>query len=189
MTNLKGKGRQAVAAVILGATFFTLSIDANARPARPASGYPIGKPNLNCIYDSARYHNVPFQLLLAVNSVEMGNTGQKVGNSNGTHDNGAFQINSIHYNRVKQITGASAYDISNRGCFNAEFAAMLLSEAINHPKKRSEDYFTRAAGYHSWTPKYNRVYRKKLVRYTNEWTIWLQQRGWGGSITPIYDRF
>ena len=129
---------------------------------------------------------MPFEVLLAINSIERGNTGQKVGNRDGTHDNGAFQINSIHFPRAKQLTGATPYDIASKGCFNAEFAAMLLSEAIYHPKKQYEDFFTRAAGYHSWTSSHNSVYKKKLSRYTAEWVSWLSNRGMQQSISPLY---
>lgn len=173
----------AVSAVVFLSS--TLPLSANAQPARPPNMYPVGKPNLDCIYDSARYHRVPFQVLLAVNSIERGHTGQAVGNTDGTHDNGAFQINSIHFPRAKKLVRATPYDISNRGCFNAEFAAMLLSEAITHPKKQYEDFFTRASGYHSWTPRHNRVYKEKLVRYTREWTEWLNKQGLGHTMTPI----
>lgn len=138
--------------------------------------YPVGKPTLQCVVEAARRQNVPADLLLAVNSVERGNTGQFVGNTNGTQDMGAFQINTIHLPRARKYQ-ATAQDLATRGCYNAEFAALLLHEAINHPKMQHKDYFTRAAGYHSWTPKHNAVYRKKLVNYLGQWQGWLKAKG------------
>lgn len=136
--------------------------------------FPIGKPTLNCVAQAAKDHNVPFVLLLGVNSIERGNTGQNVGNKNGSLDTGAFQINSIHFERARKLN-ASHNDLSSRGCYNAQFAAMLLSEALSQRTKQDLDIYTRAAGYHSWTPKYNAIYRKKLVKYTGEWQQWLNQ--------------
>ncbi|MGP9666572.1 transglycosylase SLT domain-containing protein [Psychrobacter sp. AOP31-A1-22] len=137
--------------------------------------YPVGKPTLQCVIAAAQRQQVPVDLLLAINSIERGNTGQFVGNTNGTQDIGAFQINSIHLPRAKKYK-ATREDLATRGCYNAEFAALLLSEALRHPKMQNKDAFTRAAGYHSWTPKHNAVYRKKLVNYLGEWRVWLNKK-------------
>lgn len=135
--------------------------------------YPEGAPTVQCVQQAATDHNVPFVMLLAVNSVERGHTGQLVGNKNGTHDIGAFQINTIHLPRARRL-GASKEDLAKRGCYNAQFAAMLLSEALNQPAKQHLDIYTRGAGYHSWTPKYNTIYKIKLKKYTQQWTDWMQ---------------
>lgn len=137
--------------------------------------YPVGKPTLECVIAAAQRQQVPVDLLLAINSIERGNTGQFVGNTNGTQDIGAFQINSIHLPRAQKYQ-ATREDLATRGCYNAEFAAMLLSEALRHPSMQSKDAFTRAAGYHSWTPKHNAVYRKKLISYLSEWRVWLKNK-------------
>lgn len=137
--------------------------------------YPVGKPTLECVIAAAQRQKVPVDLLLAINSIERGNTGQFVGNTNGTQDIGAFQINSIHLPRAQKYQ-ATRQDLATRGCYNAEFAAMLLSEALHHPSMQHKDAFTRAAGYHSWTPKHNLVYRKKLVRYLGDWRVWLKNK-------------
>lgn len=136
--------------------------------------FPVGKPTLACVEQAAKDHKVPFALLLGVNSIERGNTGQNVGNKNGSLDTGAFQINSIHFARAKKLN-ASHSDLASRGCYNAQFAAMLLSEALGQRSKQHLDLYTRGAGYHSWTPKYNTIYRTKLVRYTGEWQRWLDK--------------
>lgn len=127
---------------------------------------------MECVHKASVDHGVPFAVLLGVNSIERGNTGQNVGNKNGSLDTGAFQINSIHFARASRLN-ASNVDLASRGCYNAQFAAMLLSEALKQPTKQHLDLFTRAAGYHSWTPKYNAIYRKKLEKYTNQWQQWL----------------
>lgn len=146
-------------------------------PAHPNT-YPYGKPDLPCVIAAAKKRNIPLEVLLGVQSVERGQTGQAVRNTNATHDLGAFQINTIHLDRLAKY-GGTKQDVLNKGCYNAEVASFLLAEAINHPKKQHKDFFTRAAGYHSWTETYNQRYKAKLVRYTNEWRLWLQNNGLG----------
>ena len=160
--------------LIAMAIFFS----SNAWAARlpPPQNFPVGKPTLECVAAAARHHDVPLALLLGVNSVEMGNTNQNVGNKNGSLDTGAFQINSIHFAEAATY-GATHADLASRGCYNAQYAAMLLSRALNHPTQQHKDYYTRAAGYHSWTPRYNKIYRKKLIRYTRQWEAWLSDLG------------
>lgn len=155
---------------LLGSVF--ACTQAFSAPMPDPKSFPVGKPTMQCVYQAAVDHKVPFALLLGVNSIERGNTGQNVGNSNGSLDTGAFQINSIHFPRANRLN-ASHVDLASRGCYNAQFAAMLLSEALNRRNKQHLDVFTRAAGYHSWTPKYNAIYRQKLERYTNQWQKWL----------------
>lgn len=152
--------------------FFAISAQAIAGSLPDPRNFPVGKPTLTCVEQAAKDHKVPFALLLGVNSIERGNTGQNVGNKNGSLDTGAFQINSIHFARARKLN-ASHSDLASRGCYNAQFAAMLLSEALGQRSKQHLDLYTRGAGYHSWTPKYNKIYRTKLVKYTAEWQRWL----------------
>lgn len=137
-----------------------------------AKDYPVGKPTLSCVADIASKHNIPLEIMLAVQSVERGNTGQAVRNTNGTYDLGAFQINTIHLDFVKK-NGGTKEDVLKRGCFNAEIAGKLLKRALNEKSKQHLDLYTRASGYHSWTPVHNQRYRTKLVKYANEWKSWL----------------
>lgn len=135
--------------------------------------FSYGKPTLDCVKQESGRYNIPLEVALAVNSVERGKTGQSVRNTNGTDDLGAFQINTIHLDMVQQRFGGSRSDLLEKGCFNAHVAMYLLNNAINEPSKRHLDYYTRVAGYHSWTPKHNTAYRKKLVPYVGQWKQWL----------------
>lgn len=163
----------------------SLSSLANAGNLPDPRNFPVGKPTLACVQQAALDHKVPFALLLGVNSIERGSTGQNVGNTNGSVDTGAFQINSIHFERARKLN-ASHSDLASRGCYNAQFAAMLLSEALNQRSKQHLDVYTRAAGYHSWTPKYNTIYKNKLVKYTAQWEGWLSRNQPPVSTTSKY---
>lgn len=138
----------------------------------PAS-YATGAANFTCVSQAAYDHQVPLRFMLAINSIERGRYNQKVSNKNTSYDIGQFQINSIHLGRFQKF-GASEYDIANRGCYNAQAAAYLLSVALKEPSKRHLDIFTRASGYHSWTPKFNSIYRKKLITYLKQWDNWMK---------------
>ena len=68
--------------------------------------------------------------------------------------------------------GVNLRDLQWRGCYNAEIAAFLLGKRLSEPGQ--QDFWTKAANYHSKTPKYNAIYRKKLVALSTEWANWLQ---------------
>lgn len=157
----------------------TLATTAEALP----ESFPIGKPTLECIAHVSRQQSIPVDLMLGVNSVERGNTGQLVKNTNATYDIGAFQINTIHLPMVRSQFGGTQDDLANRGCFNAFVATHLMRQALYHPKKQHLDFYTRASGYHSWTPKHNQVYRQKLVSYTRQWQNWLEGSGHAYLVT------
>lgn len=160
----------------------TVNVSTNSYVALSVKNQAIGKPNLLCVINAARSQNVPVDLLLGIQSVERGITGKRVYNKNTTYDIGAFQINSIHLKRVASM-GASEYDLSNRGCFNAIVAATLLKEALYHPSMQGKDFYTRASGYHSWNSPYNGIYRTKLVKYTKQWQSWLSENGMANLVT------
>lgn len=147
---------------------------AGARALYNPSQYAFGSANFSCVKQAAFDHQVPLRFMLAINSIERGRYNQKVANKGAvSHDLGQFQINTIHLPVFARF-GAGEYDLLNRGCYNAQAAAYLLSNALKEPSKRHLDIFTRAAGYHSWTPKYNSIYKKKLIGYLKEWDVWLR---------------
>lgn len=174
-----------VTALIAGVGSSCVPTPANAAPLSSPEQHPVGKPNLQCVAHAAQKRNIPVDVFLGVQSVERGKTGQSMRNKNQTDDLGAFQINTIHLPRISQ-QGGSKYDVLHRGCYNADVASLLLSEAINHPKKQHEDFFTRAAGYHSWTPAHNNNYKQKLKKYTNQWRNWLTANGYSHLLTHSY---
>jgi hypothetical protein len=55
--------------------------------------------------------------------------------------------------------GITADDVAAAGCYAYDLAAWRIR---GHLKKDKGDLWTRAANYHSRTPRYNTVYRKDL---------------------------
>lgn len=136
---------------------------------RPAS--------VNCVIEAARKQQVPANLLLAIASIESGKNGQYVPNGNGSLDIGHFQINTIHWKAQGAFASfptITKEDVAWRGCYNAELAAWLLRKSIETPT--GQDYWTRAANYHSATPKYNAIYKSKLIPLAKRWGDWLQSQ-------------
>jgi hypothetical protein len=70
------------------------------------------------------------------------------------------------------ITAAEASVVMNGTRFVYPF--LLAAWRIRgHLHNDSGDVWTRAANYHSRTPRYNAVYRTDLMRRASRWTIWL----------------
>lgn len=146
-------------------------------PPRLGNGqfYAHGPATIACVVEAAGRQNVPPALLLGIASKELGHNGQVVRNTNESRDNGHFQINDIHFRRGEMLQSIRLEDARDRGCYNAELAAWLLNKQLQRTD-RSQDIFVRAAGYHSWTPSVNAVYKPDLIKYTFQWYQWLNSR-------------
>jgi hypothetical protein len=138
----------------------------------PEDFYAFRPATVECVIQAAMKQHVPANVLLALASIEGGKNGQVVHNTNGTDDISHFQVNTATFRRELQPYGVTMRDLQWRGCYNAEVAAYLLGKRLREPG--SQDFWTRAANYHSKTPKYNAIYRKKLVALSTEWARWLQ---------------
>lgn len=135
--------------------------------------YSYEAATVDCVIKASTKHKVPANVLLAIASVEHGLNGQYVKNKNGSFDIGHFQINSYHWNKngLFNHTGIETKDIAWRGCMNAELAAWMLKNHLN--EQVDQDYWTKAANYHSKTKKYNKQYKRKLMAYSKKWAEWL----------------
>jgi len=134
--------------------------------------YRVGPADIPCVIQAALRQGVPANVLLALASMEGGKNGQLMHNANGTDDLGHFQINTIHFSQRGVFSRVSLSDAAWRGCYNAELAAWILRQRLNVPSQA--DYWTRVAMYHSATPKYNAIYRAKVIPLAARWGRWLQ---------------
>jgi hypothetical protein len=130
---------------------------------------------VDCVIHAAEKYSVPANILLAIASVERGKNGQRVKNQNGSTDLGHFQINTVHWRERGGIfyqTGITKNDVLWRGCYAAELAAWMIE---GYTIADNNNYWSAVARYHSATPKYNKIYRDKVMDFAVEWGDWLQQ--------------
>lgn len=114
-------------------------------------------------------YEVPVNIMLAVAQQEGGKPGQWVRNDNGTFDIGAMQFNTAYLRELARY-GISAAHVAASGCFPYQLAAWRLR---GHLREDRGDIWTRAANYHSRTPRVNERYRVQLIRRASVWERWL----------------
>lgn len=125
-----------------------------------------------CSIAAAVKYAVPANIVLAVAEKEAGKPGQWTRNSNGTHDVGPMQLNTVYLQDLAKY-GIAASDVAAAGCYAFELATWRLRQ---HIKNDSGDLWTKAANYHSRTTRYNMVYRADLIRRAARWADWLEAR-------------
>lgn len=122
-----------------------------------------------CSVTAAVKYEVPANIVLAVAELENGKPGLYRHNGNGTHDVGTMQFNT-HYLTDLAPYGITAKDVAKAGCYPYELATWRLR---NHIRNDKGDLWTKAANYHSRTPRYNAIYQKKLKTSAKRWADWL----------------
>jgi len=125
-----------------------------------------------CSVAAAIKYEIPANILLAIAEKEGGKPGQWVRNKNGTHDVGAMQFNTSYLKDLSRY-GIKPDHVSAAGCYAYDLAAWRIRL---HIKSDRGDIWTRAANYHSRTPKYNARYRLDLMNRANRWAEWLEIR-------------
>ena len=125
-----------------------------------------------CSIIAAAKYEIPANILLAIAEKESGKSGQWVLNSNGTHDVGSMQFNTAYLQDLSKY-GINADHVAQAGCYAYDLAAWRVRQ---HIKNDQGDIWTKAANYHSKTPKYNARYRIDLIAKAVKWAAWLEDR-------------
>ncbi len=131
---------------------------------------PAMQERVVCSVTAAVKYEVPANILLAIAEKEGGKPGQWVLNSNGTHDIGSMQFNTAYLGDLAQY-GITTNDVAQSGCYPFDLAAWRIRQHIQNDKG---DIWTKAANYHSRTPKYNSRYRADLIVKAVKWADWLE---------------
>lgn len=127
---------------------------------------------VTCSISAAAKYQIPANIVLAVAEKENGKPGQWVRNNNGTHDVGTLQFNTAYLRELARY-GIVPADVAAAGCYPYELAAWRLRK---HIAKDQGDLWTRAANYHSRTPRFNDAYRADLMERAARWADWLAAR-------------
>lgn len=124
----------------------------------------MGKILAACIFLAAQTYSVPPAVLVGIYQVERGRVGQEVGpNKNGSYDLGPMQINTLWLPTLARDWGVSTATarrwVRDDPCTNVGVAAWILRNHLDETR----DLSTAIAHYHSRTPRYGHVYRKKVI--------------------------
>lgn len=122
-----------------------------------------------CSIGAGLAYGVPVNIVLAVAQQEGGKAGQWVRNANGTYDVGAMQFNTSYLRDLRRY-GITPQAVAQPGCYPYQLAAWRLRL---HIRTDRGDIWTRAANYHSRTPRYNARYRHQLKRRAQVLAQWL----------------
>ncbi len=125
-----------------------------------------------CSIIAAIKYEIPANILLAIAEKEGGKPGQWVNNRNGTYDVGSMQFNTSYLQDLSKY-GITAEHVARVGCYAYDLAAWRVRLHIRNDKG---DIWTKAANYHSRTPKYNAKYRSDLIARAVKWADWLEER-------------
>ena len=123
-----------------------------------------------CSITAAIKYEIPANILLAIAEKEGGKPGQWVRNSNGTHDVGSLQFNTAYLQDLSRY-GITADHVAQAGCYPYDLAAWRVRQ---HIRNDQGDIWTKAANYHSRTPKHNVRYRADLITKAVKWADWLE---------------
>lgn len=115
-----------------------------------------------CIHQAAQAYHVPPALILAIIKVEGGKRGTLSSNTNGTHDYGIMQINSVWLEKLRPY-GFTPERIQYDACANIWVGTWILSQKMNS----SRDVWKDIANYHSYSQAENKNY---------QWKVWQEYR-------------
>jgi len=127
---------------------------------------------ITCSIIAAIDYQIPANIVLAVAEIENGKPWHVSGNGNGTLDYGPMQFNTVYLADMRKY-GITEQDVLDTGCYPYQLAAWRLR---GHILNDDGDIWTRAANYHSYTPKFNAIYRAKLIRAADKWANWISAR-------------
>lgn len=180
----------ALVLLLLASNLCSAQPSAPSEDKRQLSFYDYRPADIDCVIEAAAKQGVPSNVLLALASIEGGKNGQLVKNTDGSLDIGHFQINTIHWKKGKKRRGVFAdypqitpTEVAWRGCYNAELAAWMVKQKIN--ESNGQNFWTRVANYHSYTPSVNAVYKSKLIPLAIQWGDWLRNR-YSTSVSVSY---
>ncbi|SEG06708.1 transglycosylase SLT domain-containing protein [Nitrosomonas ureae] len=131
---------------------------------------PDQQDRIVCSITAAIKYEIPANILLAIAEKEGGKPGQWVKNRNGTHDVGSMQFNTAYLGDLARY-GITTKDVAQPGCYPYDLAAWRIRL---HIKQDKGDLWTKAANYHSRTPKVNAKYRADLMAKAVRWADWLE---------------
>lgn len=123
-----------------------------------------------CSIQASEQYDLAPEIVLSVAQAEGGHVGQWVKNTNGTYDVGVMQFNTAYLKSLEKF-GITPDHVAGKGCFPYKLASWRIKKHITEDEG---DLWTKVANYHSRTPRFNAIYRDKLIHFAKEWQSWLK---------------
>lgn len=121
---------------------------------------PVDMTTLNqCVTQASETFKIHPIIIKSLISVEGGQVGTMSRNSNGSHDMGVMQINTIHQPDITAKFGYTAKDLITDPCKNIMAGTWILWQRIQESPKK---LWVAVGNYHSKTPWYRHNYLKKV---------------------------
>ena len=121
-----------------------------------------------CLMLASQTYSVPPAVLVGIYKAEGGQVGQEVSNTNGSHDLGPMQINTIWLPDLAERWGVSENTarkwVRDDACTNVGVAAWILKGHLEETQSLSQAI----AHYHSRTPHHGKRYKKKVISILQE---------------------
>lgn len=133
---------------------------------------PIVQASDVCVITASVAQGVAPDLMLAVRSVERGQPGKSVSNTDGTVD---FNEPGLNTRTVRDLAnqGWDAGRMLNDGCYAMNAAAFWMRSKLLDVRMANTPLLARAARYNSKTPQYNIAYQQRLQSPLRTWACHL----------------
>ena len=127
-----------------------------------------GKILAACMILASQTYSVPPAVLVGIYKAEGGKIGQEVKNTNGSHDLGPMQINTLWIPELADkwgVTEKTAHRwVRDDACTNVGVSAWILKSHLDETQNLSQAI----AHYHSRTPKHGDRYKAKVIEILHE---------------------
>ncbi len=124
-----------------------------------------------CIMMAAQAHDVPPALLAGIYRAEGGRPGIEVSNTNGSHDLGPMQINTIWLPELAKQWNISKKEalirVRDDTCANVDVAAWILRRHLNE----THDLSKALEHYHSRTPEFGKKYKNRVINVMKKYGL------------------
>ena len=121
---------------------------------------PLDDIRIWCSVEASARYGLPPDLVYAVSRTEGGRPGLASENSNGTFDLGWMQFNTSYLDTLGRY-GIRPSDVQQNTCYPFHLAAWRIRGHLE--EAGGAGIFERAAWYHSRTPRFNEIYRGRLM--------------------------
>ncbi|MDB2682784.1 lytic transglycosylase domain-containing protein [Alphaproteobacteria bacterium] len=127
-----------------------------------------GKILAACMILASQTYSVPPAVLVGIYKAEGGKIGQEVANTNGSHDLGPMQINTLWMPELASKWGVSTDTarkwVRDDACTNVGVAAWIFKNHMDETQNLSQAI----AHYHSRTPEHGTRYKKRVISILHE---------------------